>query len=935
MHDRVAILALDARRPKRSPVAGMARLQLPGRWAPSSLVLAGALAAAPALGTVVNVNPVKDNMIVQESGAISSGAGSWFVAGKNNQGSGGQSRRALVQFDLTAIPTGATVTGVTLTMTNDRGKGGSHALSLHRVLASWGEGTSNSDADPGKGAAATTNDATWTHRFYPGTAWAAAGGDFAAAASASTVVGNSGSYAWTSAQMVTDVQQWVSTPATNFGWLIIGNETTKQTARRFHSRTGATPPVLQVTYTEGGTVSGACCMSDNTCQELTPTQCSSAGGTYHGDGTVCTPNPCLAPTGACCHSDGTCTTETEAQCTSSNNTYQGDGTSCSPNPCSIVLTPFMDPLPIPALATPTSGTAGGTASYTLSIREITQQLHSQLPPTRVWGYGSAVTGASYPGPTILASTGNPVTVTWANDLRDAQGNLRTTHYLPVDLCMHGPDTEGSTARVVTHLHGGHVPAAVDGYPEATILPGEQTTYVYPNNQPAATLWYHDHAMGITRLNVIMGLAGFYLLQDAVETGLGLPSGQFEIGLAIQDRSFNPDGTIQYPAAWMEHFFGDKILVNGKVWPYLNVKKGKYRFRMLNGSTSRVYTLALSNGAPFWVIGDEGGLLPRPLNRTTLTITPGERLDVVIDFQPYSNGTEIILQNSAPAPYPGPPGVGVIPNVMKFVVVPGGGAHTAPLPATLRSVTPIPEFEAVQTRTLELYKVPDACTGQRWSINGLRWDDITELPVLGSTEIWRFVNRSGFVHPMHMHLVQFQVLDRQPFEIVNGNVQTTGPPVPPDSSEAGWKDTAPVRPFEILRVICRFEDYSGRYAYHCHILEHEEHEMMRQFQVVDVTAVMPGQLAPGVQLESSYPNPAAGAARIAFTLPASAVARVLVEDVAGRRVATLIDGKLPAGRHEIIWDGRLKSGEAAPPGVYFYRLIVDGKRSTARRLVLLR
>ena len=904
-------------------------------WMALGVVLAGAFAVAPVGGTVVGLNPSKDNVIFQENGARSSGAGSWFIAGTNNQGGSGQSRRALVQFDLTGIPTNATVTAVTLTMNNDRGKSGTQAITLHRALASWGEGGSNSDADPGKGAAAQTGDATWSHRSYSTTTWSTPGGDYAASASASTGVGNSGNYVWTSAQLVADVQQWVTTPSSNFGWIVIGNEAAKATARRFRSRTGGVPPVLQVTYTAGATVTGACCLADDTCQELTPAECAAASGTYHGDGTVCTPNPCVAPTGACCHTDGTCTSETAADCAAASGTYQGDGASCTPNPCSVVLTPFVDALPIPALAVPTSGTAGGVASYTMSLREITQQLHSQLLPTRVWGYGSEATGASYPGPTLLASTGNPVTVTWANDLRDAQGNLRTTHFLPVDLCVSGPDTEGPTARVVTHLHGGHVPAEVDGYPENTLLPGEQTTYVYPNNQPAGTLWYHDHAMGITRLNVIMGLAGFYLLKDDVENALGLPAGAFEIGLAIQDRSFNPDGSIQYPAMWMEHFFGDKILVNGKVWPYLNVKKGKYRFRLLNGSTSRVYTLALSNGAPFWVIGTELGLLPAPLHRTSLTITPGERMDVVIDFQPYANGTEIILENSAPAPYPGSAGVGVIPNVMKFVVVAGGGAHTAPLPATLRPVLPISESEAAQTRTLELYKVPDACTGQRWSINGLRWGDITEHPVLGTTEIWRWVNRSGFVHPMHMHLVQFQVLDRQPFEIVDGQVQPTGPPVPPDSSEAGWKDTTPVRPLEIVRVIMRFEDYAGNYAYHCHILEHEEHEMMRQMNVVDLTAVMPGDLVPGAELEPSHPNPTTGSAHIGFTLPASTVARVVIEDVAGRRVATLLDTRLPAGRHEIIWDGRLKSGATAPTGVYFYRLIVGGRQSAVRRLVVLR
>jgi spore coat protein A len=715
--------------------------------------------------------------------------------------------------------------------------------------------------------------------------------------------------------------------------MLLGVEGSKATARRFKSRTTSTasPPVLQVTYV-GATVNGACC-TGTTCQVLTSADCALAGGSYQGDGTVCTPNPCSVPTGACCQTNGTCTEGTATQCAGAGGTYQGDGTTCTPNPCSVVLTPFLDPLPIPAAATPTSGTAGGTASYTMAVREVSQQLHSQLPATRVWGYGSGPTGASYPGPSILASTGNPVTVTWANDLRDALGNLRTTHYLPVDLCLRGPDTEGATARVVTHLHGGHVPAAVDGYPEATLLPGQQTTYVYPNTQDAGTLWYHDHAMGITRLNVIMGLAGFYLLTDATEAGLGLPSGQFNVGLAIQDRSFNPDGSFQYPAAWEEHFFGDKILVNGKVWPFLNVKKGKYRFRLLNGSTSRVYTLNLSNGAPFWVIGNELGLLPKPLHRTSLTITPGERLDVVVDFQPYSNGTEIILQNSAPAPYPGSPGVGVIPNVMKFVVVPGGGAHTAPLPATLRTVTPIPESEAVQTRTLELYKVSDPCTGQRWSINGLGWTDITEHPVIGTTEIWRWVNRSGFVHPMHMHLVRFQVLDQQPFVLVDGNVQTTGPAVPPDSSEAGWKDTTPVRPFEIVRVIARFDDYTGRYPYHCHILEHEEHEMMRQFEVVEPTAVIPDETGESVRLGQGYPNPTTGVAHIGFTLPVAGQARVVIEDVAGRRVATLLDQRMGPGPHEVIWDGRNAGGATVAPGVYFYQLVVDGRFTSAKRLVI--
>jgi len=318
----------------------------------------------------------------------------------------------------------------------------------------------------------------------------------------------------------------------------------------------------------------------------------------------------------------------------------------------------------------------------------------------------------------------------------------------------------------------------------------------------------------------------------------------------------------------------------------------------------------------------------------LTLTPGERMDVVIDFQPYTNGTQIILQNSAPAPYPGTPGVGVIPDVMKFVVVNGGGAYTAALPANLRPFTPIPEAEAIRTRTLELFKVPDECTGQRWSINGLRFSDITEFPALGTTEIWSWVNRSGFVHPMHMHLVAFQVLDRQPFVIVDGAVQTTGPRVAPDSSEAGWKDTTPVRPLEIVRVIARFQDYLGKYPYHCHILEHEEHEMMRQFQTVTPTGVGAGPVAAAdVELRQNYPNPTTGVTRFGFDIPRAAKVKLVVEDVAGRRVATLIDQSLKAGTHEVFWDGQVAGGKQAAAGVYFYHLIVDGKPSQARRLVV--
>jgi hypothetical protein len=238
---------------------------------------------------------------------------------------------------------------------------------------------------------------------------------------------------------------------------------------------------------------------------------------------------------------------------------------------------------------------------------------------------------------------------------------------------------------------------------------------------------------------------------------------------------------------------------------------------------------------------------------------GERYDVVIDFAGYAPGTQILLTNDAPAMFPGTPGVGVIPNVMRFDVIAGAG-HTAALPASLRPVARTDTLEAIVTRDFVLGKMANACSGTMWTINGLTFDDVTEYPVLGNTEIWRFINDSGISHPMHMHLVQFQVVDRQPFTRVSGQIVPTGPPVPPNPSEAGWKDTAPVAPKEILRVIARFEDFAGRYAYHCHILEHEDHEMMRQFESVapplvsirDTTAIESGSAAFAVTLSTAVP-----------------------------------------------------------------------------------
>lgn len=743
-----------------------------------------------ASAATVQIPASRDNTLYQpsaDSGGTtnSNGAGEHLFAGRTDTGF---LRRGLLAFNVTNfIPPGSTVTGVTLTLYLSRSRDQTEPVTLHRVLASWGEGTSNATQEEGRGAQAAAGDATWYHRFYPTSLWATAGGVFVASASATTnVLRSEDFFSWSSTGLVADVQLWLNNPGTNFGWLVKGGEGVNKTAKRFDTRESsiaAQRPVLTVNFVSA------------------------------------------TPVGACCLPNGVCTNVTAAQCAALGGTYQGNNVPCTSNLCPVILAPFVDALPVPAPLQPITGGVGGIAYYEVSMLQVTQKLHRDLPPTIVWAYGNA-----FPGPVIEATVEQPVTVKWINNLRDASGNLRTNHFLPVDTCLHGPDHHGDKPLTVVHLHGGKVSQADDGYPEETFLPGQSRTNYYGNIQPPGTIWFHDHALGITRLNVYMGLAGLYLIRDAFENALGLPSGANEVPLVIQDRKFRADGSLSYPPMWDEHFFGDTLLVNGKVWPYLIVKRGKYRFRVVNGSTSRTYALGFSTGATFHQIGTDAGLLEAPVPLSQLTIMPGERADLVMDFSSYAAGTQLFLTNGGTTPFPGSPGVGVIPDVMKFIVTNIIG-HTAALPATLRPVSRLYESNAVAHREFSLRKGTDPCTGSRWMINDLLWDDITEFPVLGTTEVWSFINRSGVSHPMHMHLVLQQILDRQPFIFTNNMVVPTGPRVPPAANEAGWKDTVRVDPGEIVRVIARFDGFPGKYPYHCHIIEHEDHEMMRQFEVV--------------------------------------------------------------------------------------------------------
>jgi len=805
------------------------------RYTIAFLLLPALLYSANLHAATVVLNPAKDNTIYDGSVAAGTlqnntcGAGTDLFAGNNNRNPP-KARRALLAFDIAGdIPVGSVVDAVTLTVTlNLTPDTQPAAMTLHPLARDWGEGTVDctgggvGGGGGGGGNPANSGDATWLSAEHLLVPWTTAGGDFGAASASSLATYLVGQpISWESASspgMITDVQGWVDNPGSNFGWAVLGMEARPDTARRFGSRESLTPPVLTIDFTPPASVE-ACCFTGGDCALLTPGSCTAQGGTPDAHNTSCTPNPCPQPVGACCNPDESCGGAVPRDvCEAAGGSFQGGGSVCSSVDCG--LEPFVDALPVPAVLAPTGTRADGVPKYDITMTQQQQLLHRDLPPTDVWTYAG-----SFPGPTIEAVTGQPIEVKYTNALPSG------THYLAVDSCAHGPNYWDNSSRTVPHLHGGHVPSRFDGQPEYDFLPGEFDIYEYPNNQAPATLWYHDHALGITRLNVNMGLAGFYLIRDDFEAGLGLPSGEFEIPLAVQDRQFNPDGSLYYPAALQDHFRGDKVLVNGKVWPYLNVKHGKYRFRFLNGSSARTYDVRLENPAnpvqviPIDLIGTDGGLIDAPLPLDSFSIGPAERFDVVIDFSAFAPGSEIVLRNDDLT-------TPLLPNIMKFIVTADTG-FTGPLPATLRAVTPLQESQASGTRRFGLIHDTDECTPGQWliaslstgvNIIGQYWDDITEYPVLGDTEIWEFDNFTDMMHPMHVHLVMFQVLDKVD--------KFTGQPIPLEPWEINtWKDTVQVPPNSKVRVIMHFDDYPGKFPYHCHILDHEDHEMMRQYQTI--------------------------------------------------------------------------------------------------------
>ncbi len=571
------------------------------------------------------------------------------------------------------------------------------------------------------------------------------------------------------------------------------------------------------------------------------------------------------------------------------------------------LTPYLDPMPILADNAIDATAAGATVN--LSTALITRKLHSQLPETTLFGYmGGPKDGASYLGPVIVAKSGTQVTASYTNGLapddylkvfaNDGSSYTQFNRFTPPEV------------RILTHLHGGLLTGESDGNPYAdpgAFRSGQTQMVRYPNAginsddtpylHPASLLWYHDHLLGDTRMNVVAGLAGAYLLRDSFDTGtnplLPGPIGMYELALVVQDRLFNADGSLLYPVApasangpWIGEYFGDAMLVNGKIWPTLAVEPAVYRFHVLNGCNARILSLRFvrsnDQAVPTYIIGAEGGLLPAgsPIATSRLVMGPAERFDVICDFRGLAGQTLYIRNNKPPKPVstPAPSLAKVMRITVKPTASPGApmtvpGAGSLQYQLLLKAVTdltnlgpPLLSGGTVTPRVITLNEV--GAETEKWELNlnarpygdpddptptieKLTWNDV---------EDWYFVNTTGDTHPMHTHLFTFTVMGRYNLD-VNGLVAKYGTPngVPqlddvttqlkpfltsglmaPPPEETGLKDTVKTNPGQVTVVRGKFTPPTTafvdgqltdqKYVHHCHIVEHEDNDMMERVLV---------------------------------------------------------------------------------------------------------
>ncbi|MFI8519773.1 multicopper oxidase family protein [Streptomyces sp. NPDC085481] len=437
---------------------------------------------------------------------------------------------------------------------------------------------------------------------------------------------------------------------------------------------------------------------------------------------------------------------------------------------------FSTPMPVPTVLRPAS-TSGDQDFYEVTLRKATAGI---LPgaATDVLTYDG-----HFPGPVIHARTGRKVVVLQHN---------------------------GLDMPVAVHLHGGNVSPESDGNPMDVFDPGTSRTYVYANRQPHASLWFHDHAHHMESEHVYRGLSGNYLLTDDIEQGLPLPKGSYDVPITIRDARFDEDNRLVYSTADRNR---TTILANGAVTPYFEVAARKYRFRLLNSANLRFFSLSLSDGTPLTQIASDGGLLERPVSVPVLPLSPGERADVVVDFSRYPVGTQLVLNNS------GPGSIGQVGKVLRFDVV-RTAEDPSSVPAVLRALPAAADLPAtVVTREITLGMDEDGRPEPRGFINGQVYDPerIDTTVALGSSEIWTVTNTNRRVpHNLHLHLVQFRVLERD------------GVPVGP--AEAGLKDTVRVMAGSTVKLHVTFGGYRGDYVYHCHMLDHSSMGMMATFRV---------------------------------------------------------------------------------------------------------
>ncbi|HEY3474510.1 MAG TPA: multicopper oxidase domain-containing protein [Anaerolineales bacterium] len=623
------------------------------------------------------------------------------------------------------------------------------------------------------------------------------------------------------------------------------------------------------------------------------------------------------------------------------------------------VTPLLIPPAMPRAGKIKQKMSKNIDYYEIAMRQFKQQiLPTGMPMTTVWGYGPNPATAqggpvifNAPSLTIEAKANRPVRIKWMNELVDANGNY-LPHLLPVDQTLHwanppggmmGRDTRPTFAEtprpytgpvpIVSHVHGAvGVGDESDGYAEAWYLPaandipegyategtwynffagkaqsryGETwgpgfATFQYPNHNRASTIWYHDHALGMTRLNVYAGPAGFFIvrggpgdmvLDSRTGTAAVLPGPApaigdapgltyYEIPIAIQDRSFNSNGSLFYPDTreffdgiggpyipetdvspiWNPEFFGNMMMVNGNTWPFQTVEQRRYRFRFLNGCNSRFLILDFSNipGVEVWQIGNEGGFLAVPVNITAnhdnrLLMGLAERADVIVDFTNVPLGQHILANVGPDEPFGGgvpgddfdvadPDSTG---QIMAFDVVPAVAPDptTAPVFLQLPAIAPLPA--PARTRPLALIEMmsmyhdgpAEAVLGQvdeaGMPMHQMWSEPVSENPSVGDTEVWEFYNFTADAHPMHVHEVVFEVVDRQALESHDGETvppaQLVGDPRPPEAWESGLKDTVIAYPGEVTRIKAKF-GVPGQFVWHCHIVEHEDNEMMRPYRI---------------------------------------------------------------------------------------------------------